>query len=106
MKYHAHIYWRDETERTLAVSMRPFLESMGCEMGRIWDEPIGPHPIAMYQIKYDDTNKDKVISFIKNNHRGISVLLHNDTGNDLEDHTENVEWLGEAIDLDLTAFED
>lgn len=104
MKYHAHIYWNTDIERTIAISMRPFLESMGGNLGRIYDTAIGPHPIAMYQVKYDDNNKDRVETFIKNNHKGISVLLHTDTGNDLKDHTENVVWLGEPIDLDLTAF--
>ncbi|MGC6390412.1 MAG: DOPA 4,5-dioxygenase family protein, partial [Alphaproteobacteria bacterium] len=45
MKYHAHIYWKDSKEREVALAMRPSLRLMGCKMGRIWDNPIGPHPI-------------------------------------------------------------
>lgn len=105
MKYHAHIYWKDSKEREVALAMRPSLRLMGCKMGRIWDNPIGPHPISMYQVNYDDTIKEEVVRFLKNNHGGISVLLHRDTGSDLEDHTRNIEWLGVAIKLDLTAFE-
>lgn len=104
MKYHAHIYWKNDKQRNVAINMRTFLEDAGGELGRIWDKPIGPHPTSMYQVKYDDSNKDHIESYIKNNIGDLSVLLHNDTGNDLEDHTQDVIWLGDPIKLDLKAF--
>jgi len=44
MKYHAHVYWNDAEQRAHAVAMRIGLEMLGCDLGRIHDVPIGPHP--------------------------------------------------------------
>ena len=53
LEYHAHIYWRNDQERARAISFRNYLEESGCVMGRVWDWPIGPHPLPMYQIVYN-----------------------------------------------------
>ena len=106
MKYHAHVYWNDAEQRAHAVAMRIGLEMLGCDLGRIHDVPIGPHPLAMYQVMYDDRIKTPVERVLTNESHGISILLHEDTGDDIHDHTEEVRWINEPVVLDIAWLEE
>jgi aromatic ring-cleaving dioxygenase len=99
MKYHAHIYWQTYNQRALAMQFRNTLIGFGCTLGRIWDEPIGPHPLAMYQVNYTSENAEVVEKFLSD--KGLSVLLHEDTGDDVRDHTQGARWFGKELDLDI-----
>ena len=104
MEYHAHIYWRDSKERARAMSFRAYLEDMGCYLGRVWDYPIGPHPLPMYQAIYDSSNKDLVEKYLTGNRNTNTILLHESINDDLRDHTEGARWLGESLELKLDIF--
>ena len=103
MYYHAHIYWSTPEQKNIAVRIRDQLSELECELGRVWDEPIGPHPLPMYQVNYSDTNKQAVEWLLKTT--GLTILLHEDTGDDLRDHTEGTRWLGNELKLDLVWLE-
>lgn len=103
MKYHAHIYWSNDDQRSTAISLRQQLADLGCPLGRVWDQPIGPHPLPMYQINYDDNIAEKVEELLSG--KNLTVLLHEDTGDDLRDHTEGTRWIGDALDLDIEWLE-
>ena len=68
MNYHAHVYWNDSEQRAHAVAMRIGLEMLGCDLGRIHDVAIGPHPSAMYQVMYDDRIREPVERMLSNEH--------------------------------------
>ncbi|XGB38871.1 MAG: DOPA 4,5-dioxygenase family protein [Cyanobacteria bacterium LVE1205-1] len=104
MIYHAHIYWRNEIERQSAISIRSQLAELGCEVGRVWDIEIGPHTAPMYQAVYNSDIKDVVEQLISTNLKS-PVLLHESILDDLRDHTENVRWLNETLNLKLEIFE-
>ena len=106
MEYHAHIYWRDTKERARAISFRQHLADLDCELGRIWDMPIGPHPLPMYQIIYTSSNKDLVEKYLAVNRSTNTILLHESINDDLRDHTDGARWLGEALDLKLDFFKE
>ena len=38
------------------------------------------------------------------NRKGLTVLVHGRSGNDIYDHTELVFWLGESAELDLSVL--
>ena len=104
MNYHAHVYWKNITERALAISMRPSFQSMGCGLGRIWDQPIGPHPLPMYQIMYDSSNQIEVETLLRI--QPMSILLHEDIGIDhVRDHTDGARWINERLELNLKFLE-
>ena len=104
MEYHAHIYWKDTKERARAISFRNYLEESGCVLGRVWDQPIGPHPLPMYQAMYDSSIKPQVEVFLST--KPLSILLHEDIGVDhVRDHTEGARWINEKLDLDLVFLE-
>lgn len=101
MHYHAHVYWHSQEQRQLALSFRSQLELMGCTLGRVHDVKVGPHPMPMYQVNYNDQIKAEVESWLTSQADGLSVLLHEDTGDDLHDHTKGAIWLGAPLQLDL-----
>lgn len=104
--YHAHIYWKNSDERAHALSMRPFLQSLGCEMGRVHDQNVGPHPLPMYQALYTSTNQQSVETYLRANAENLSILLHEDIGIDhVKDHTDGARWIGEPLQLDLEFLE-
>ena len=104
MDYHAHLYWENESQRFEALNLRPQLQDLGCKLGRIWDEPIGPHPMAMYQVNYNSDNKKAVEDLLYK--AKLHILLHEDTGDDLRDHTENTRWIGRPLTLNIKWLKD
>jgi DOPA 4,5-dioxygenase len=103
MYYHAHVYWSSDDEKTTALTIRAKLAALDCGLGRVWDTPIGPHPLPMYQVNYCTTIQEPVEKLLTES--GLTVLLHEDTGDDLRDHTEGTRWLGEKLNLDLVWLE-
>lgn len=106
MDYHAHIYWKNAEERSRAMRFREWLENEGCIMGRVWDEPIGPHTMPMYQVIYNTDKKGRIESFLQANRETMSILLHEAINDDLRDHTDGARWLGEELPLKLYIFND
>ena len=103
MNYHAHIYWENESQRFEALHLRQPLQELGCHLGTIHDEPIGPHPMAMYQVNYNSSNSKDVENLLYK--AKLHILLHEDTGNDVRDHTEGVRWIGRPLDLNIKWLE-
>ena len=104
MHYHAHIYWQNESQRFKALHLRQPLQELGCSLGRIHDEPIGPHPYAMYQVNYNTNIAEEVEELLSKTK--LDILLHEDTGDDVRDHTEGARWLGHKLTLDIQWLED
>ena len=49
----------------------------------------------MYQVSYDNSNKNFVEAFLKTHRNGLSILLHKVTDQgDVHDHTIGAQWLG------------
>jgi DOPA 4,5-dioxygenase len=97
--YHAHIYY-DETSRAAAARVRDQLERLfTVVMGRWRDEPVGPHPQAMYQVKFDPPEFARIVQWLMLNREGLTVLVHPDTGDAVADHSVNPLWLGQKLDL-------
>ena len=106
MNYHAHVYWKNQAEREIAISLRESLHNLGCPLGRVFDIPIGPHPLAMYQVIYNSSNSELVENLLTTKSGGISILLHEDTGDDIHDHTDGVRWIGDSLPLDIEWLEE
>ena len=104
MNYHAHVYWKNQAEREIAISMRSSFLSMGASLGAIHDRPIGPHPLPMYQIMYDTSIQTEVETLLRI--QPMSILLHEDIGIDhVKDHTDGARWINTPLDLDLQFLE-
>ncbi len=103
--FHAHIYVDDQNLdeihklSTLANLSNIFIHQ------EIYKKPIGPHPLGMLELHFNDQFYSKAIEWLKNHHNNFSTLIHKDTGDDVRDHTENILWLGTPLKIDFSFFE-
>jgi len=99
--YHAHVYY-DPNSRDTAADLRDKIErTFKVEMGRWRDEPVGPHPQAMYQVKFSPDEFARIVPWLMLNRSGLAILVHPETGDDYVDHAINALWLGDKLPLRL-----
>jgi aromatic ring-cleaving dioxygenase len=100
--YHAHVYY-DVASKPAAERLRARLEATfeTPVYGRWHDRPIGPHPCWSYQVAFEPSLRDEIVAFLDAHREGLTILLHEQTGDDLRDHTAGASFLGEAVDLVL-----
>jgi aromatic ring-cleaving dioxygenase len=99
--YHAHVYF-DASTRDVAVTLREAIGArFNVELGRVVDRPYGPHPQPMYQLAFGTDELAKIVPWLMLNRRGLNILVHPRTGDELSDHATNPMWLGTPVPLDL-----
>lgn len=102
--YHAHVYY-DETTRSSAAALREAIDGrFAMELGRWHDEPVGPHPVGSYQVKFDAPHFAEFVPWLLTHHGELSVLIHPNTGDDLADHTAHALWVGRQLELRTEIF--
>ncbi|HLI13274.1 MAG TPA: DOPA 4,5-dioxygenase family protein [Alphaproteobacteria bacterium] len=100
--YHAHVYYDDAKSRAAAADLRAAIAArFEVRLGRWRDDPVGPHPKPMYQVAFGADAFARIVPWLALNHRGLSVLIHPETGDDPIDHSEYALWLGEKLSLDI-----
>lgn len=103
--FHAHIYF-DAASRDVAARVREGLSTeFDVQLGRWHDQPIGPHPQAMYQVVFSQEQFAKVVPWLMLKHEGLDILIHPETGDDVEDHTEHALWLGNKLELNIEVLQ-
>jgi aromatic ring-cleaving dioxygenase len=99
--YHAHVYY-DSESRAAATRLR---EAVGARfdvrLGSWHDVPVGPHPVAMYQLAFAVAEFPRLVPWIMLNRGDLSILVHPLTGDDYEDHSRHALWLGQPVALRL-----
>ncbi len=105
--YHAHVYYRDPAERAVAAALREAAEQrFDLVMGRWRDEPVGPHPLAMYQMAFAVDSFPAFVPWLQSVRGPLSILVHTRTGlSDLLDHSVGAMWLGSSLELKLDFFD-
>lgn len=99
--YHAHVYY-DAASRAEAAWLREAIErGFAVVMGRWREEPVGPHPQPMYQVKFEVGEFARIVPWLMLNRGGLTILVHPDTGDAYRDHARNALWLGEKLKLRL-----
>lgn len=72
---------------------------------KIWDKPIGPHAIGMFEVNiFTPAQFGAFIPWLVINRGPLSALVHPNTGDDVRDHTQLAIWMGERMPLDLTSL--
>ena len=99
--WHAHVYY-DEASRAHAAWMRERASALfDVVLGRWREEPVGPHPQAMYQVAFAPGQFAALVLWIALNRGGLVVLVHPDTGDSPADHSDHAIWLGAKLELDI-----
>ena len=98
---HAHVYY-DQNTRCKAAELRAALgKQFDVTIGRWRDQPVGPHPQAMYQVAFGTELFGRLVPWLMLNRHGLAILVHPITNHDLADHTVFPLWLGQKLSLDI-----
>jgi aromatic ring-cleaving dioxygenase len=100
--WHAHIYFHDAAQKAKALELR---EAIGARfdtrLGRVHDVPVGPHPIAMYQVAFANPLFAELVAWLALNRSGLDILVHPNTGDEVADHSAHAMWMGAVLPLNL-----
>lgn len=100
--YHAHIYFdADEYDQAEKIA-QAVGKQFDLRVGRMHSESVGPHPRGSCQLAFNKDLLGTVLPWLLLNRRGLTVLLHSITGDDIQDHTEFAFWLGKEETLILS----
>ncbi|HEY9023583.1 MAG TPA: DOPA 4,5-dioxygenase family protein [Burkholderiaceae bacterium] len=98
--FHAHVYFDGPAQRDAALALREQIgQRFAVALGRVHDQPIGPHARAMYQVAFDVASFGKIVPWLMLNRRGLTVLVHPNTRNERADHLSHALWMGEVLDI-------
>ena len=98
--YHAHIYYDVATTRSVAETIRTQIaERFSVRLGRWHDQPVGPHPHAMYQVAFLPDLFPTFVPWLMLHRAGLTVLIHPNTGAPRADHLVHPAWLGAELPL-------
>ncbi|KAG7093703.1 hypothetical protein E1B28_007358 [Marasmius oreades] len=94
-----HVYFmhtqEDELKYARELHERIRREFPELRIYRLWEKPIGPHPTGMFEVNTFNPHQTGTLFSWLTIHRGpCSVLVHPNTGNALQDHTELMAWIG------------
>jgi len=59
-----------------------------------------------YQVHFKNEQFAPLISWLTVNHGDLTVFIHPNTGQDLEDHRDRALWIGQSVPLVLKIFTD
>ncbi len=102
--YHAHLYYPIEDIPKAEALLEKVRSNFDLEIGRVWDKPVGPHPIGSCQISVTNEAFAEFIPWLMREREGMDVFVHGLSGDDLADHTEHVMWLGKSYKLNTEMF--
>jgi aromatic ring-cleaving dioxygenase len=101
--YHAHIYYDPAATREAASRIRDLIAARfpAAQLGRWHDVPVGPHPIAMYQVAFSVEDFPRLVPWLMLNRGELVILVHPNTDDEYEDHAHHAVWLGAKLPLRL-----
>jgi DOPA 4,5-dioxygenase len=102
--YHAHVYYDAATRPQALALCETAGQTFGIKVGRMHDNPVGPHPRGSCQLTIPIDKLSDVLPWLVLNRKGLTVFTHAQTGNAYQDHTDHVIWLGPSETLTLSAL--
>jgi len=104
-----HIYFlqTDEEQTKFATELweRIRREFPELRIYRVWDKPIGPHPMAMFEVNiFTPEQFGAFIPWLVINRGPLSALIHPNTDDGERDHTQRATWMGQPLPLNLGLF--
>ena len=98
--YHVHVYYDGAAARARAHWLRERLaERFLVRLGRWHDAAVGPHPQPMFQVAFLPTLFATLVPWLMQNRRGLTMLVHPNTGAPRDDHMVHALWLGAVLPI-------
>ena len=105
--YHAHVYFDGPEARERAAMLREQIAArFSVQMGRWREEPVGPHPMAMYQVAFEAGLFPILVPWLMLNRQGLTIVVHPNTDRPKDDHLIHALWLGGILPLDGSLLEE
>ncbi|KAH0603561.1 uncharacterized protein H6S33_007883 [Morchella sextelata] len=104
---HIYFYQNNPAQVTYATELwtRIRREFPELRIYKIWDKPIGPHTLAMFEVNiFTPAQFGAFVPWLVIHRGPLSVLLHPNTNNPLRDHTQRATWLGREVPIDTALF--
>ena len=105
--FDAHIYFKP-TEFDVITGLKEALareiQSAEIFIGDIIPEPIGPHTLPMLEVNFSKAQYNQIVGWLERERKGLNILVHPQSGDDYDDHTQGAVWLGQAVPLKLEVF--
>jgi aromatic ring-cleaving dioxygenase len=94
------LYYSPRT-RLVAERVRAAIaaEFPAARIGNWHDEPVGPHPVSMYQVAFTVDEFPRLVPWLMLNREELNVLVHPITDDSVADHTRFALWLGSPLPL-------
>lgn len=102
--YHAHVYFDADTIGQARALCEAARDIFGCEMGRMHERPVGPHPMWSCQLAFGPDLFERIVPWLALNRRGLTVFIHTETDDVIADHTAHAMWLGSMPALNIDAL--
>jgi Aromatic ring-cleaving dioxygenase len=106
-EFDAHIYFAAtdlEFAKELHAKAHAAFPGKKVFTGELIPEPIGPHPLPMFEMNFPKEEFTDVVLWLMKERRHLDVLVHELTGDDFYDHTQSAMWLGKPVGLYLERF--
>ena len=102
--YHFHLYFDDPQIPAAQSVAEQLADNFSVSVGRVWDRPVGPHPVNSCQITVPREKFEAIVSWLLVHRRGLDVFIHPEGDNDLIDHRDHIMWIGRSYEIDLSIF--
>lgn len=104
--FDVHIYFlsadKEEVQFAKELWERVRREFPELRIFEIWDKPIGPHPLAMFEVNlFTPEQFGAFIPWLVINRGPLSALIHPNTDDEMRDHTQRATWMGHPLPLSL-----
>ncbi|ORY55344.1 DOPA-like domain-containing protein [Leucosporidium creatinivorum] len=102
-----HIYYNQNSPGQLAharaLHERIRREFPELRVYKFWEVPVGPHPVAMFEVNtFTPAQLGAIMGFLVAYRGGLSVLIHPNTDDEYRDHTERATWMGQPYPLNVS----
>jgi DOPA 4,5-dioxygenase len=102
--YHFHLYYPVTNIEEASALREKISSEFDFEVGRLWDKPVGPHPIGSCQVSVPTGRFEEALTWCLANRGGVDFFIHPVTGDDLADHSDHALWLGKSYELKIDGF--
>jgi DOPA 4,5-dioxygenase len=103
--FHAHIYFELHQRQTAesVVGRLLNLRLHDLNLYKYYEQNVGPHLLPMAEVHFTESSFKQVLSCLELHNEGLSILVHEDSGDDFKDHEDPVR-VGPALPLDFEFF--
>ncbi len=103
-EFHAHVYFDSASLEQARQLCNEAGERFDLRVGRVHEKLVGPHPRWSCQLAFAPSLFGEVVPWLALRRAGLTVFVHPETGDVIEDHTQHALWMGEMLQLNLDAL--